>query len=98
MSEEKSLTVRETLEAMERESLSPYATLSENSRGRDREEEQCDIRPVFQRDRDRILHCKSFRRLKNKTQVFLSPQGDHYRTRLSHTLEVLVNGVVAALA
>ena len=98
MSEEKGLTVRETLEAMERESLSPYATLSENSRGRDREEEQCDIRPVFQRDRDRILHCKSFRRLKNKTQVFLSPQGDHYRTRLSHTLEVSQNARTIAKA
>lgn len=70
------MTIRETIEDMERETLSPYATLSENSRGRDREEPQCDIRPVFQRDRDRILHCKSFRRLKNKTQVFLTPKGD----------------------
>lgn len=77
------MTIRETIEDMERETLSPYATLSENSRGRDREEPQCDIRPVFQRDRDRILHCKSFRRLKNKTQVFLTPKGDHYRTRMS---------------
>ena len=82
------MTIRETIEDMERETLSPYATLSENSRGRDREEPQCDIRPVFQRDRDRILHCKSFRRLKNKTQVFLTPKGDHYRTRMTHTLEV----------
>ena len=82
------MTIRETIEDMERENLSPYATLSENSKGRDREESQCDIRPVFQRDRDRILHCKSFRRLKNKTQVFLTPKGDHYRTRMSHTLEV----------
>ena len=79
------MTIRETIEDMERENLSPYATLSENSKGRDREEPQCDIRPVFQRDRDRILHCKSFRRLKNKTQVFLTPKGDHYRTRMSHT-------------
>ncbi len=85
------MTIRETIEDMERETLSPYATLSENSRGRDREEPQCDIRPVFQRDRDRILHCKSFRRLKNKTQVFLTPKGDHYRTRMSHTLEVSQN-------
>lgn len=80
--------IREKIEEMEKETLSPYATLSVNSKGRERDEEQCDIRPVFQRDRDRILHCKSFRRLKNKTQVFLSPKGDHYRTRLSHTLEV----------
>ena len=85
------MTIRETIEDMERENLSPYATLSENSKGRDREEPQCDIRPVFQRDRDRILHCKSFRRLKNKTQVFLTPKGDHYRTRMSHTLEVSQN-------
>lgn len=73
------MSIRENLERMEEISLSPFATLSVNSRGRDREEPQCDIRPVFQRDRDRILHCKSFRRLKHKTQVFLSPKGDHYR-------------------
>ena len=76
------------MEMLERTSLSPFAMLSENSKGRERPEEECDIRPVFQRDRDRILHCKAFRRLKHKTQVFLSPQGDHYRTRLTHTLEV----------
>ncbi len=76
------------MEFLERANLSPFATLSENSRGREREEEQCDIRPVFQRDRDRILHSKAFRRMKHKTQVFLTPQGDHYRTRLTHTLEV----------
>lgn len=85
------MTIRETIEEMERETLSPYATLNENSRGREKDEPQCDIRPLFQRDRDRILHCKSFRRLKNKTQVFLTPKGDHYRTRLSHTLEVSQN-------
>lgn len=82
------MTIREELELAEREYLSPFATLSENSRGREREEEPCDLRPVFQRDRDRILHCKSFRRMKHKTQVFLEPAGDHYRTRLTHTLEV----------
>ncbi|MCU6736250.1 deoxyguanosinetriphosphate triphosphohydrolase [Diplocloster agilis] len=82
------MTIREKMEQWETEFLSPYASLSKNSKGRDREEPPCDIRPVYQRDRDRILHCKSFRRLKHKTQVFLTPQGDHYRTRLTHTLEV----------
>lgn len=85
------MTIREKIEKMEQETLSPYATLSIHAKGRDRWEEPCDIRPVFQRDRDRILHCKAFRRLKNKTQVFLTPKGDHYRTRLSHTLEVSQN-------
>ena len=92
------MTIRERIEAMEKENLSPYACLSVNSRGRDREETECDIRPVFQRDRDRILHSKSFRRLKNKTQVFLTPKGDHYRTRLSHTLEVSQNARTIAKA
>ena len=73
------MTIREQLELWEKEYLSPYATLSMHSKGREREEEQCDIRPVFQRDRDRILHCKSFRRLKDKTQVFLTPEGDHWK-------------------
>ncbi len=92
------MTIRESLEANEKEILSPYATLSVHSRGRLREEEQCDIRPVFQRDRDRILHCKSFRRLKDKTQVFLTPDGDHYRTRMTHTLEVSQNARTIAKA
>ncbi len=92
------MTIREQIEAMEKETLSPYACLSTSSRGRDKEEAQCDIRPVFQRDRDRILHCKAFRRLKNKTQVFLTPKGDHYRTRMSHTLEVSQNARTIAKA
>ena len=91
-------TIREQLEEREVEYLSPYAVLSRNSRGRQREEPQCDIRPVFQRDRDRILHCKAFRRLKQKTQVFLPPKGDHYRTRLTHTLEVSQNARTIAKA
>ena len=92
------MLIRENMELLERAYLSPFATLSENSRGREKEEEQCDIRPVFQRDRDRILHCKAFRRLKHKTQVFLSPKGDHYRTRLTHTLEVSQNARTIAKA
>lgn len=92
------MTIREQIEQMEKETLSPYAALSINSRGRDREDDPCDIRPVYQRDRDRILHCKAFRRLKNKTQVFLTPKGDHYRTRLSHTLEVSQNARTIAKA
>ena len=82
------MNIRENLELWEKEYLSPHACLSMNSKGRLVAEEECDIRPVFQRDRDRILHSKSFRRLKDKTQVFLTPEGDHYRTRLTHTLEV----------
>ena len=92
------MLIRENIEFLERTYLSPFATLSENSKGRERQEPQCDIRPVFQRDRDRILHCKSFRRMKYKTQVFLSPRGDHYRTRLTHTLEVSQNARTSAKA
>lgn len=82
------MNIRQKNEELEKKTLSPYAALSCESKGRDRYEEPCDIRTVYQRDRDRIIHCKSFRRLKHKTQVFLSPMGDHYRTRLTHTLEV----------
>lgn len=81
-------TIREKLEKREFEYLSEYATKSANSKGRKEPEEQSDLRTDFQRDRDRILHSKAFRRLKHKTQVFLSPFDDHFRTRLTHTLEV----------
>ena len=80
--------IRERQEALEREILSERATLSANSKGREREEPPHQIRTAFQRDRDRIVHSKSFRRLKHKTQVFIAPEGDHYRVRLTHTLEV----------
>jgi dGTPase len=82
------MTIREQLEQRERESLAPQAARSADSRGRRRVEREDDVRPAFQRDRDRIIHCKAFRRLKHKTQVFFAPTGDHYRTRLTHTLEV----------
>lgn len=82
------MDVRTRTEEIERLTLASWATFSDESRGRQRPEEQDPIRPVFQRDRDRVLHCKAFRRLKQKTQVFLSPEGDLYRTRLTHTLEV----------
>jgi dGTPase len=82
------VTLRQQLEAREREILAPQAAKSADSRGRLRAEREDDVRPAFQRDRDRIIHCKAFRRLKHKTQVFFAPTGDHYRTRLTHTLEV----------
>ena len=82
------MNVRQRLEHNEELLLSPRACLSENSRGRERAEPPDDVRTCFMRDRDRIIHSKSFRRLKHKTQCFLAPEGDHYRTRLTHTLEV----------
>jgi dGTPase len=81
-------SLRQQLEAREQEVLAPQAAKSAASRGRLRAEAEDDVRPAFQRDRDRIIHCKAFRRLKHKTQVFFAPTGDHYRTRLTHTLEV----------
>lgn len=82
------MIIREELENREEVFLSPFAAKSGKSKGRSVPEEECDMRTAFQRDRDRILHCRAFRRLKQKTQVFLLPEGDHYRTRLTHTLEV----------
>ena len=82
------MTLREVTEQREAETLSPYASLSRDSRGRLRSAEPCAIRTCYQRDIDRIVHSKSFRRLMHKTQVFLRPEGDHYRTRMTHTLEV----------
>jgi len=81
-------SIRKHLEARERQILAPQAAKSAETRGRLREESEDDVRPAFQHDRDRIVHCKAFRRLKHKTQVFFAPTGDHYRTRLTHTLEV----------
>ena len=82
------MDVRQRTEEIEHLTFAPWATFSDASRGRAVPEPQDPLRPVFQRDRDRVLHCKAFRRLKQKTQVFLSPEGDLYRTRLTHTLEV----------
>ena len=82
------MTIRAELEALEVEQLAPYAARSCSSKGRLSREPEDPIRPAFHRDRDRIVHSKAFRRLKHKTQVFFAPSGDHYRTRLTHTLEV----------
>ena len=82
------MSIRQSYEEFELQALSTDACLSSKSKGRQFPSKQCTIRTVFQHDRDRILHSKAFRRLKYKTQVFLSPEGDHYRTRLTHTLEV----------
>lgn len=92
------MTLREEFEQREHDIFSPYAAFSDSSAGRDVYEEPCDIRTIYQRDRDRILHAKAFRRLKGKTQVFLAPEGDHYRTRLTHTLEVSQNARTIAKA
>ncbi|HXH40144.1 MAG TPA: deoxyguanosinetriphosphate triphosphohydrolase [Thermoanaerobaculia bacterium] len=81
-------SIREMLENIERDTMVARAARSAETRGRDRDEPEDDLRPSYQRDRDRIIHCKAFRRLKHKTQVFLAPEGDHYRTRLTHVLEV----------
>ncbi|HBK85839.1 MAG TPA: deoxyguanosinetriphosphate triphosphohydrolase, partial [Firmicutes bacterium] len=82
------MQIRQITEQRELSLLSPYAMQAQYSRGRQWPEEECAIRTCWQRDRDRILHSKAFRRLKHKTQVFIQPEGDHYRTRLTHTLEV----------
>lgn len=92
------MNIREKQEQWEHQYLSPFASYSTNSIGREKQEAPCDIRPVYQRDRDRILHSKAFRRLKDKTQVFFAPIGDHYRTRLTHTLEVSQNARTIAKA
>lgn len=94
------MTPRELREQLEERTLSPYACQSRNTRGRKREEAECPIRTCFQRDTDRIVYSKAFRRLKHKTQVFLQPEGDHYRTRMTHTLEVsrIARTIARALA
>lgn len=97
---EKTQTLKERTYAMEEAFFSPYAAKSKDTRGRERREEPCAMRTDYQRDRDRIIYCKAFRRLKNKTQVFFSPEGDHYITRLTHTLDVaqIARSIARALA
>ena len=90
--------MREKTERRERDHLSPFAMLAQDSRGRKSPEAPCPLRTVFQRDRDRILHSKAFRRLKHKTQVYIDPWKDHYRTRMTHTLEVAQIGRTIARA
>lgn len=82
------MTVKQRLEAEEKARFAPYAAFSGETKGREHPISPCDLRTEYQRDRDRIIHCKSFRRMKHKTQCFISPEGDHFRTRLTHTLEV----------